>query len=100
VRETVAHRRVHGQAHLLLVYFVRTRARDRDDAQRQAGGGGLGLQHVATHGVHRDAIDLAVERRQQRRYRAGMRLIEHVQRPGAVLAAAPRQKNLHLKASG
>src|SRR5687768_15160525 len=45
--------------------------------------------------MHRHAIDGGVDRRQERRWRAEGVAPDHVQHPGAVFAAAPRDENLH-----
>ena len=54
---------------------------DRHGAQREAGGLGLGLEHVAADGVHRHAIERFVEGGQQSVHAARVLLPQRVQRP-------------------
>jgi hypothetical protein len=91
--EAVGNCRRDRSAYAFFVHVVRARMRNRDNSQRQSCGLCLRFEHIAPDGMHRHPVDRLVHRRQQRAHRAGMLLIEQMQRPGAVLAAAPGQQN-------
>jgi hypothetical protein len=95
VGEAICHQRAHGVSHSRFIVHIGAGVRNRYTAERQAGRMRLCLQHIAPHGMHRDAIDRLVQGRQQRLHGAGMRVRQHLQRPGAVLAGTPREDDLH-----
>jgi hypothetical protein len=100
MREAIGDRGCDSLPHPRLVHLVRARVRNRHHAERQPGSHRLRFEHTAPYRMHGDPIDRLVHRRQQRTDRSGMGVVEHMQRPRAVLARAPRQQNLHRNASG
>ena len=76
-------------AHALLVLGVRARGREFHHPQREASQLGLGLDQRAADGMHGHAVGGGIEGRDERGDTNVRLLAEPVQRPGAVLAAAP-----------
>jgi hypothetical protein len=95
VREAFADAAADDVHHGGFVFRVRTGVGQRHGPERQTGRRGLRLEHVPPNSVHRHAVHRAVHRRQERRDRPRVLPVQHVERPGAVLAAAPRQEDLH-----
>ena len=100
VRKSVRGRIGNRRPHLRFVDVIWTGMRNVHHVQRQPGGVRLCLENGSTDAVHRYPIHRLVDGRQQRRNRTRMLPIEQMQRPRAVLPRAPRQEDLHLKASG
>ena len=82
-----------GFGHALLINFVGAGPRKRNDPERQTSGRGLGFEHRAAYAVHGDAIELGIQRGDQAADFDGRIAAQRVQRPRAVFAAAPGEKN-------
>ena len=100
VRESFGDGGRHDDGHRSFVELVRARRRDENLVQRQTQGGSLRLQQLGADGVHRDPVCRFIDGRQQTANLHVDILPKHVDQPGAVLAAAPRnQHTFHLKTS-
>jgi|ERR1022692_2843143 hypothetical protein len=63
-------------------------------AEAQAAGVGLGFQQCVSRAVHSDTLEIRVDRGQQTDNFYTSTLTKHVEGPGAIFAAAPREKDL------
>src|SRR5262249_10156804 len=88
------------RAYRRLILRVRARMRDRHLPERRAARRRLPLEHRRRHRVHGDAIEGLVDGGHQTDDFAFTLLAQHVQRPGAVLAAAPGEERLGAAPAG
>jgi hypothetical protein len=87
-------RPIEGGRHRRFVLGVAARPGDRHRPERQVRGGGLRAQELGPDRVHRHAIGRLVDRRQEAHHLDFTGGAQEVQRPGAVLPAAPGQQRL------
>src|SRR3990172_5641738 len=80
------------RAHARFVLGIGAGVRERHAPERHAGRLGLGLQQLRAHAVHGDAIKALVHRGDEADDVVAIRRAQHVQRPGAVLAAGPGEQ--------
>ncbi len=79
--------------HNALVLFVRARPGEIDAPQREMGGVGLGFYKVAADAVHGHTSEGGVEGSEKTGEFDTRQGAQHVQAPGAVLAAAPTEQD-------
>ncbi|MNV15272.1 hypothetical protein D3C71_1059900 [compost metagenome] len=84
---------VQGGGHALQVHGVVAGLRNPRLQQWQASGVRLGVQHVCAHALHRRALMAFGEGGKQRDHVHIVALLQLVQGPGGVFAAAPGQKD-------
>src|SRR5580704_9334153 len=82
-------------SHQRLILFIRARPGQRHGPKRQPSCSRLPLHQLVPNSVHCNPVRLFVESSKQSNHVMLPALPKHMQTPGAVLTAAPRQKNAH-----